>query len=87
MGEEIRDQLDNAVAASEERVDDRGCAGDAGLPGQSVAEARPRKRVRTMVFSRVVGYYQPVQQWNIGKQQEFSERTAYMPPARLEERR
>jgi ribonucleoside-triphosphate reductase len=29
------------------------------------------------VFSRVVGYYRPVQNWNIGKQQEFKERKAY----------
>ena len=26
------------------------------------------------VFSRVVGYYRPVQQWNLGKQEEFKER-------------
>jgi len=35
------------------------------------------KRVRvieTEVYSRVVGYYRPVQNWNRGKQQEFSER-------------
>ncbi len=35
------------------------------------------KRVRvieTEVYSRVVGYYRPVQNWNRGKKQEFSER-------------
>lgn len=26
------------------------------------------------VYSRVVGYYRPVSQWNEGKKQEFSER-------------
>jgi len=26
------------------------------------------------VYSRVVGYMRPVQQWNLGKQQEFKER-------------
>ncbi|MEW6103508.1 MAG: ribonucleoside triphosphate reductase [bacterium] len=29
------------------------------------------------VYSRVVGYYRPVQQWNDGKQEEFSERKEY----------
>jgi anaerobic ribonucleoside-triphosphate reductase len=29
------------------------------------------------VYSRVVGYYRPVQNWNVGKRQEFSERTTY----------
>lgn len=29
------------------------------------------------VYSRVVGYYRPVQNWNVGKQQEFRERNTY----------
>ena len=29
------------------------------------------------VYSRVVGYYRPVQHWNIGKKQEFKERKTY----------
>lgn len=29
------------------------------------------------VYSRVVGYLRPIQQWNKGKQQEFAERTTY----------
>jgi ribonucleoside-triphosphate reductase len=28
----------------------------------------------TEVYSRVVGYFRPVRQWNKGKQEEFSER-------------
>ncbi|NPV38449.1 hypothetical protein BREVNS_0269 [Brevinematales bacterium NS] len=31
----------------------------------------------TEVYSRVVGYYRPVQNWNVGKKQEFSERLTY----------
>ncbi|MCX7881613.1 MAG: anaerobic ribonucleoside-triphosphate reductase [Brevinematales bacterium] len=31
----------------------------------------------TEVYSRVVGYYRPVQNWNVGKRQEFSERLTY----------
>lgn len=29
------------------------------------------------VYSRVVGYLRPVQQWNLGKQQEFKKRKEY----------
>ncbi len=29
------------------------------------------------VFSRIVGYFRPVAQWNKGKQQEFLERIKY----------
>lgn len=29
------------------------------------------------VYSRVVGYYRPVDNWNLGKRQEFSERNTY----------
>lgn len=31
----------------------------------------------TEVYSRVVGYYRPVQRWNRGKQEEFAERKEY----------
>ena len=29
------------------------------------------------VYSRIVGYLRPVQQWNVGKKQEFKERKEY----------
>jgi len=29
------------------------------------------------VYSRVVGYYRPVQNWNKGKTEEFKDRTVY----------
>ena len=32
---------------------------------------------RTEVFSRVVGYFRPVANWNKGKQEEFSERKTF----------
>lgn len=32
-------------------------------------------KVPTEVYSRVVGYFRPVSQWNYGKQDEFSQRT------------
>ncbi|WP_052297330.1 anaerobic ribonucleoside-triphosphate reductase [Hippea maritima] len=32
---------------------------------------------RCEVYSRVVGYLRPVQQWNDGKQEEFSQRKSF----------
>jgi len=32
------------------------------------------KKVPVEVYSRVVGYYRPVNQWNPGKSEEFAER-------------
>jgi anaerobic ribonucleoside-triphosphate reductase len=34
-------------------------------------------RVPVEVYSRVVGYFRPVNQWNKGKKEEFSERRTY----------
>lgn len=33
--------------------------------------------MRCEVFSRVVGYHRPVQNWNLGKKEEFSERVEF----------
>ena len=35
--------------------------------------------IETEVYSRVVGYYRPVQNWNTGKKYEFSERNLIDP--------
>ena len=32
---------------------------------------------KTEVYSRVVGFFRPVQQWNDGKKEEYNERVAY----------
>lgn len=32
---------------------------------------------KTEVYSRVVGFYRPVEQWNDGKKDEFSERKTF----------
>jgi ribonucleoside-triphosphate reductase len=37
----------------------------------------PRCGRRTEVYSRVVGYIRPIQQWNAGKQHEFHQRKTY----------
>ena len=34
-------------------------------------------KVPCEVYSRIVGYLRPVQNWNVGKQQEFKDRQYY----------
>ncbi len=41
----------------------------------------PECGARTEVYSRIVGYIRPVQQWNDGKQAEFAQRKAFEIPA------
>lgn len=36
-----------------------------------------KKRTRCEVYSRVCGYIRPVEQWNVGKQAEFSDRSEF----------
>ncbi len=38
-----------------------------------------KKRIPVEVYSRVVGYYRPVNQWNKGKQEEFYARNELDP--------
>ena len=49
----------------------------------NVEEKKPVKRVACEVYSRIVGYLRPVQDWNKGKQQEFAERQTYTVPDSL----
>ncbi len=35
------------------------------------------KRTRTEVYSRVVGYLRPIEQWNDGKKSEFDDRKVF----------
>jgi len=37
-------------------------------------------KIPVEVYSRVVGYFRPVQCWNKGKQQEFHDRKPYKMP-------
>ncbi|MBN2586650.1 MAG: hypothetical protein JXA64_00625 [Candidatus Fermentibacteraceae bacterium] len=42
-----------------------------------MSEVKKENRIRaikTEVYSRIVGYYRPVQSWNKGKREEFSQR-------------
>ena len=36
-----------------------------------------KKRTSCEVYSRVVGYLRPVQQWNVGKQEEWKQRKSF----------
>lgn len=36
-----------------------------------------RKKIPCEVYSRIVGYYRPIRNWNKGKQAEFKDRKAY----------
>jgi len=40
-------------------------------------EKKKGKKVLCEVYSRIVGYLRPVQNWNEGKQQEFEDRRTY----------
>jgi len=40
-------------------------------------------RIPCEVYSRIVGYLRPVQNWNKGKQQEWKERQVYDVPGQL----
>lgn len=37
------------------------------------------KKVPCLIYSRVVGYFQPVQHWNKGKREEFNDRKNFDP--------
>lgn len=34
-------------------------------------------KAKTEVYSRVVGFFRPVQTWNVGKQKEFKDRKTF----------
>ncbi len=38
---------------------------------------KEQRRIPVEVYSRVVGYFRPVNQWNKGKREEFNERRTY----------
>lgn len=57
------------------------CGGPVGTDGDTywccACGIKLKMLVPCEVFSRVVGYISPVQRWNDGKVQEFSERKTY----------
>ncbi|MBO4878894.1 MAG: ribonucleoside triphosphate reductase, partial [Clostridia bacterium] len=51
------------------------CRSHGYLPGEQYT--CPHCGARTEVYSRITGYYRPVQNWNDGKLQEFKDRKEY----------
>jgi len=43
-----------------------------------------QRRVPCEVYSRIVGYLRPIQNWNKGKRQEFKERKTYRVEVEVE---
>ncbi len=43
----------------------------------------PKCEEKCEVYSRVVGYLRPVQNWNAGKQEEFKDRKTFDPKKAL----
>jgi hypothetical protein len=41
-------------------------------------------KVPVECYSRVVGYFRPLNQWNIGQQAQFHDRKTYIVPADLD---
>lgn len=44
-------------------------------------ELRNEERTRCEVWTRVMGYFRPVSQFNTGKKSEFSERKNFVEPS------
>ncbi|MDY7080370.1 MAG: anaerobic ribonucleoside-triphosphate reductase [Chloroflexota bacterium] len=45
-----------------------------------MTQAEAELKVPCEIYSRIVGYLRPVQNWHQGKQQEFSERKTFCVP-------
>jgi anaerobic ribonucleoside-triphosphate reductase len=45
-----------------------------------MSELKDEERQRCEVWSRCMGYHRPVSNWNIGKKQEFEDRTPFKEP-------
>lgn len=43
-------------------------------------QEQPELKIPCEVYSRVVGYLRPIQNWNDGKQQEFADRQVFRVP-------
>jgi anaerobic ribonucleoside-triphosphate reductase len=46
-----------------------------------MTDSQPKRKVPCEVYSRIVGYLRPVQNWNRGKKQEFADRRPYQVQA------
>ena len=50
------------------------------VPSSEPTETEAELQVPCEVYSRIVGYLRPVQNWHQGKQQEFDERKTFRVP-------
>ena len=55
------------------------CVDHGYIPGEHYT--CPHCGRKTEVYSRITGYYRPVQNWNDGKSQEYRDRKTYLPQA------
>jgi len=53
------------------------------LPGEHFECPKCTIKQPCEVYSRIVGYYRPVKQYNLGKQQEFQERKEFKMPSKI----
>jgi ribonucleoside-triphosphate reductase len=53
------------------------CDAEAGWTKGIQTPETEARRNRCEIYSRIVGYIRPVQQWNLGKKEEFKMRTPY----------
>lgn len=44
----------------------------------TVNDLNPEERQKCEVWSRVMGYHRPIDQWNTGKQQEHADRVHFI---------
>jgi anaerobic ribonucleoside-triphosphate reductase len=47
---------------------------------EKIEGKKMNKKIPCEIYSRVVGYYRPVAQWNKGKQEEWNEKIFYKIP-------
>lgn len=53
-------------------------------PARGFFNGETMVKIKTEIFSRVVGYYRPINQWNEAKQSEYRDRKAYSLTKALE---
>ncbi|MFQ5647857.1 MAG: anaerobic ribonucleoside-triphosphate reductase, partial [Candidatus Aenigmatarchaeota archaeon] len=54
------------------------CPDHGYFKGEQFKCPEPKCGKECEVFSRIVGYYRPVQNWNVGKQEEFKDRKTFL---------
>lgn len=50
-------------------------------PSSATSPDTVERKIPCEVFSRIVGYIRPLQNWHQGKQQEFKDRKTFLVPA------